>query len=147
KTISDVPNGISVSTFEGNLVPAEGASIKTYQSDGTTEATELSEGCKLIVTAEDGNNTNTYTIEVVVGIDAHINDAVLIYPNPASDYLTIEGKDNSRIEIFSILGTKVLDDVVTGSLYSVSIGGIKPGIYVIRLRNEESIKYSRFLKK
>ncbi|MDF1570369.1 MAG: lamin tail domain-containing protein [Bacteroidales bacterium] len=90
-TINGVLFKASVSTFEALLLPATGASFFTYQADGVTEATDLATGYKLIVTAEDGTTTKTYTITIETEMPAD-----LIF----SEY--IEGSGNNKaIEVFN----------------------------------------------
>jgi len=61
-TITNVPYNASLTTFKSNITPANGATFEVYQSDGTTVATDLQTGYKLICTAQDGTTTKTYTI-------------------------------------------------------------------------------------
>jgi|GEM_PF-1600706 uncharacterized protein (TIGR02145 family) len=48
--------------FKNNLQPAPGATFKVYQSDGQTEASDIQDGYKVVVTAQNGINTKTYTV-------------------------------------------------------------------------------------
>jgi len=61
-TITNVPYNATLATFKSNITPAAGATFEVYQSDGTTVATDLQTGYKLICTAQDGSTTKTYTI-------------------------------------------------------------------------------------
>ncbi len=61
-TITNVPYNATLATFKSNITPAAGATFEVYQSDGTTVATDLQTGYKLICTAQDGTTTKTYTI-------------------------------------------------------------------------------------
>ena len=63
-TIVDVPNATSLADFKAAITPAIGATFKVYQADGTTEATDLSSGYKVIVTAQDPTTTKTYIVTV-----------------------------------------------------------------------------------
>jgi hypothetical protein len=72
---------------------------------------------------------------------------ITLYPNPVGDYLVIEGNANSNIEIFNVMGQKVFEDVLTGNSYTVSTTDLKPGVYIVKLKNKESIKSGKILKK
>ncbi|MBC7126155.1 MAG: hypothetical protein H5T24_11030, partial [Bacteroidales bacterium] len=61
-TITNVPYNATLATFKSNITPAAGATFEVYQSDGTTVATDLQTGYKLICTAQDGTTTKIYTI-------------------------------------------------------------------------------------
>ncbi len=65
-TISGVVYGTTLADFTGNLTPVSGASVKVYQADGTTEASDIADGYKLIVTAADTTTTKIYTIQITV---------------------------------------------------------------------------------
>ncbi|MHC1702392.1 MAG: chitobiase/beta-hexosaminidase C-terminal domain-containing protein [Tenuifilaceae bacterium] len=63
-TITSVPYATTLATFKSNITPAANATFEVYQSDGTTVATDLATGYKLICTAQDGVTKITYTITV-----------------------------------------------------------------------------------
>ncbi len=64
ETIIDIPFSATLTNFKANLTPAAGATFEVYQTDGSTVATDLATGYKVMVTAEDGTTTKTYTITV-----------------------------------------------------------------------------------
>jgi Cadherin-like beta sandwich domain/Domain of unknown function (DUF4073) len=64
-TISSVPGETQVLDFIGNINAHKKATLAVYESDGTTvRVGDIQTGDKLIVTAEDGITTRTYTITV-----------------------------------------------------------------------------------
>lgn len=62
ETISGVPAGTTLASFRAALTPATGATFNIYNADGTTLATDLADGYKVIVIAEDGITRTIYTI-------------------------------------------------------------------------------------
>jgi len=62
ETISGVSITETLSNFISNLTPAAHATLQVYQSDGTTIATDLKTGYKVVVTAQDGITQKTYSI-------------------------------------------------------------------------------------
>nr|WP_154960251.1 S-layer homology domain-containing protein [Paenibacillus xylanexedens] len=62
ESITDVPYSTSLADLRGAITPAANATFQIYKSDGTTLATELVTGIKVIVTAEDGVTQTTYTV-------------------------------------------------------------------------------------
>jgi len=66
KTISNIRTTETLEVFKGLLIPAAGASFQVYQSDGVSLATDLQTGYKVIVIAENGITSNTYTLTVSV---------------------------------------------------------------------------------
>lgn len=65
ETITDIPNGTSLAVLKEEITPATNATFEVYDADGTTVATTLTSGKKVIVTAADGITTVTYTVTVI----------------------------------------------------------------------------------
>ncbi|MEK4712075.1 hypothetical protein [Sporosarcina sp. FSL K6-5500] len=64
ETIVDVPSATILAEFISAITKAAGASFNVYEADGTTVATDLQDGYKVIVTAADGTTKKTYTVTV-----------------------------------------------------------------------------------
>lgn len=63
------------------------------------------------------------------------NTKLLLYPNPASDFVNISTGNKplaSRLELFDLHGRKVMDQI-TGADEQISIAGIPSGMYIYRL--------------
>ena len=73
ETITNVPSSETLADFKTNLTPAAGATFEVYESDGSTVATDLATGYKVIVTAEDGTTTKTYTVTVNTSASTEAN--------------------------------------------------------------------------
>ncbi len=60
---------------------------------------------------------------------------LLIYPNPANDYLTIESKDLSAdyVQVYSVTGDLVMEENVTSNMHSIDITALESGIYMVSL--------------
>jgi len=57
-----------------------------------------------------------------------------IYPNPATDYITVEGGAGKRFRITDQTG-KIISENMDGNEKSWYIGRLKPGIYYVQLQN------------
>ncbi|MBK5284387.1 MAG: T9SS type A sorting domain-containing protein, partial [Bacteroidia bacterium] len=71
-----------------------------------------------------------------------------IYPNPATDFLTFnmnKVKDNSRIEVFNLLGVKC--PVVIKEKNYLDVSSLKEGIYVLKISDSVSSEAFRFAVK
>ena len=106
-TISGIPYNTPVATFKSNFVPAEGAQFEVYEADGTTIASSLATGYKVIVTAEDQTTKKTYVIDL---LGAPTGDLVI------SEYIA-GFANNKALEIYN--GTGVALDL---SPYKVEQG-------------------------
>ncbi|PKP10682.1 MAG: hypothetical protein CVU09_05565 [Bacteroidetes bacterium HGW-Bacteroidetes-4] len=96
ETLTDIPYGTTLADFKAALTPATGAAFEVYLADGTTLATDLLSGYKVVVTAQDGTTQKTYTLTV--------NEPVidLFF----SEY--IEGSSNNKaLEIYNPTGADV----------------------------------------
>jgi hypothetical protein len=86
--------------------------------------------------------TYYYIDDAIVSIDSlftSLNDfsysfqQIKIIPNPAKDWIAIDGSDLKSVSIFDILGRKYIEDVfVPTSLKSIYIGNLSKGIYFIQ---------------
>ena len=93
------------------------------------------------VTAEDGTTQKVYTIRATtsntVSLQVPESEAFSIYPNPASETLTIEG--NSEITIIDIQGRDVIRKEVKGRA-DIDISGLPKGVYMVRDNKGQSKK-------
>lgn len=90
------------------------------------------------------------TIQITwVGVDNHPScDIVRIYPNPASDQITISSySEISKIAVFDQLGNQVL---IVDRLFSqkeiLDISILYPGIYILKITTEKGIVNKRVVK-
>jgi hypothetical protein len=77
----------------------------------------------------------------------------MIYPNPASDKITIElpgvlrnNKDNCLILIYSITGNEILRNYFTGKKSELTISQLPEGLYFVNLMKEDKIFVGKFIK-
>ncbi|HMT29729.1 MAG TPA: T9SS type A sorting domain-containing protein, partial [Bacteroidia bacterium] len=68
-----------------------------------------------------------------------------IYPNPANDYLNIEGDHISKVEIRSLDG-KIVNVSYANNTESINIESLAPGLYVAVIFTDDGIVTKRFLK-
>jgi len=76
------------------------------------------------------------------------NSEAGIYPNPATDYITFninKATDNSRIEVFNLLGVKC--PVVIKEKKFLDVSFLKEGIYVLKISDSVSSEAFRFAVK
>lgn len=62
-----------------------------------------------------------------------------IYPNPVTSdriYITSKSAQNKEVEIYDVLGKKILQAVVTTKELNVS--SLTPGVYIIKIKEGEA---------
>jgi len=157
-TVSSIPAS-SCSSFNGSVsaTATGGTTPYTYNwSNGvnTSSQTGLSQG-NYNVTITDHNGcsiTSTDSVACIVEVsDLEGNEKITIFPNPASDLLTVTFSDdaaNSQIIIYTLLGEKVGSYFNAKSQHSVDINiADKPnGIYIITVTNSNSMIRRKFVK-
>ena len=62
-----------------------------------------------------------------------------IYPNPASDYLTIQSPGESNIEIWSMQGQLLLSKELYNTQQIIPVGQLNPGNYIVKLVSKSEV--------
>ena len=128
--------------FNGNPIPGATNQFYYTNQNGSYTVSIASNGCS---TASDPYNFIAIGIVEMTG-----ENFFSIFPNPTSDEVTISshfiGKDEVLLDIYNILGEKVLSRSFSGAVYTLSFGegrgeaALSAGIYYIRLLSESSNK-------
>jgi hypothetical protein len=93
-----------------------------------------------------GDSTYNY-FHTVMGINEVSNVFnISIYPNPATDNLTIEAPPSTVIEITNIQGRLIKTFTATGNKTNISVSAFTSGVYILELRTEKGIKVKKFVK-
>ena len=74
---------------------------------------------------------------------------IKLYPNPASNYLTISNiQDIQHIDIQSLTGSLIWSSDLNGEqTITVPVTGFKTGLYIIRMQTKERIITKRFVRR
>jgi len=74
-------------------------------------------------------------IQATLSIDPTKSNDFKIYPNPVKgNFLNIDVKQNTRFEIYTILGKKVLEGNATLTNKDINVSILDKGIYIIKLK-------------
>jgi len=106
-----------------------------------TDVTFIAKGnYTLTVSVSDGAKTSQAAVNVFVGgvgMDEILAPALYIYPNPATNKLTLEMVNmpdhSSTLSIFSITGRAVFNAVLTGDKTEIDISDYDAGLYFIKV--------------
>ena len=71
--------------------------------------------------------------------------SISIFPNPASDFITVSGlQNNEKLSIYNINGQQLFSGKATGETQQIAVGHFPAGIYLLKVDNGQTLK---FLKK
>ncbi|MCZ4408194.1 T9SS type A sorting domain-containing protein [Cryomorphaceae bacterium 1068] len=75
--------------------------------------------------------------------DASANQEIVLFPNPAVDYIQVSGlEDVQQYSVFNLLGQEVKNGLIT-EMGQIQIGELQRGLYFLRIGNGPA---SRFVK-
>lgn len=117
-----------------NAVVTQSPAVGTIVGVGTHVVT---------MTATSGTSVNC-TFNLVVqpnlGVDTMIKNSFVIYPNPASTSITIKGdfSENQEIEVYNMLGQKVMDRALIANETTLDISKLSNGVYTIYFAKTKS---------
>ncbi|RMB58004.1 T9SS C-terminal target domain-containing protein [Dokdonia sinensis] len=156
-----IPNSGSVYIFKNNGDSWEETQKITANDRGENDlfgySTGISEGTILITSREDdkdengeGNITNAgsayFFIDDVLSIaDFRIHSDIKLYPNPTSNFLTINLPENiilKKILIVDMLGKQMLSSAKS----SIDISDLSSGNYIVQLTTNKGKVSKRFIK-
>ncbi len=85
---------------------------------------------------------------IVLAVDSYTEKKeVDIYPNPANNYIVVDGNDIQEVEIYDMMGRKVVSSDMQSSSV-IEIDNLSSGIYMIRLVDfNNNVSTKKFIKK
>lgn len=100
-----------------------------YLTDGTPETS-----FEITDIQENGNQLTFHVHFLNVGVADHdLDDAMRVWPNPARDYLSIEGEGLLRAELFDVSGRMVVaESLQSGSRFTMSVSSLPAGLYILK---------------
>ncbi|MBL7800353.1 MAG: T9SS type A sorting domain-containing protein, partial [Chitinophagales bacterium] len=123
--------------LNGNTISGANAQTYTAVANGTyaVEVTDAN-GCKGI--------SNALNV-AGVGIENLSNISLILYPNPATDIITIETDAQvTGVELFSAIGQKI--NVTTNAIQQINISDLAAGAYSIIIHTTNGSIQKRFVK-
>ena len=54
-----------------------------------------------------------------------------VFPNPATDFVTIESEGLQQVEVFDVTGRMIKSVSVVGNALQLDLTGLRPGVYFI----------------
>jgi hypothetical protein len=159
--VSKLPNDTSICANK-SVTLDPGAGFDTYLwYDGTQtqtytlDSTGIGLGGKYIAVTITDNGCSTMDSTLVLfhlctGIEnADINNQLRVYPNPASDFISIDNQSNETIqgiEILSIDG-QLVAKLQEDNLSRINTSELSPGVYYLRIETEKGIAIKKIIIK
>lgn len=111
---------------------------------------ELLNGDGSRIFRDNGNFGSQATYLIDVSVPASIEEVTMenttVYPNPATDVLTINsGSQVQRVEIFNIQGQLVKAEA--GDVHTISVKDLANGLYTLKLTTENGTSMHKIIKK
>ncbi len=83
--------------------------------------------------------------DATVGIENLSTEKITIYPNPASDFITINTSEKASIKVFDITGKLKISENLTGNTLNIST--LSEGVYFISIQTETGVYNTKFIVK
>ncbi len=113
-----------------------------------TEATELSGATTIEVTAEDGETSQTYTVNFsYTGIENIAFANVKVYPSPVDRTLNISNIGEANIFVYSLEGVLITSVNNTDDMAAIDVSEMKAGLYLLKIQKDENTMVIKFIKK
>ncbi|MDP2422935.1 MAG: T9SS type A sorting domain-containing protein [Bacteroidales bacterium] len=130
---------LSVSPVSGTLAPGLQQNITV-----TFNSANLAIGSYEAVVKVKSNDMANPTVPVTVMLSVMVgvnelgeNNAVMIYPNPAKDYMHIQANHNLYdIRLFNLLGQQVVSYRLSDQSSTINISSLVPGMYLLQINTE-----------
>ena len=79
---------------------------------------------------------DNFMIDEGTGINNNVASAVSVYPNPASDLVTVKNAENANIVIMNMVGEVVATVENASSIESINISNLANGTYFVRVNGD-----------
>lgn len=135
-------DGITFKTI--NKVNAKGLSSNTYSYNDIAGISAGNTYYRLKIADNNGN----YKYSSVVRLASGQGIKVSVFPNPATDVVTVSGlKANDNIKLLSIDGKLLLQQTTSGAQSMiVNIAKYKPGTYILQVQNDKEVSQQKIIK-
>ena len=71
-------------------------------------------------------------VEVILGIN-EFNNNIKIYPNPANDFIFVEGDEIESVAVYNSMGQLILDFSVVDNVSKISTTNLSAGLYTMKI--------------
>ena len=126
---------------ETTILTVSGADSYTWSGGQQTASVVLNPSVTTVYTISAGKNNcqaslqHTVTVNKCLGIITRGGNTARIYPNPATDMLTVEGFENQTLKMLDLLGRTLIVLRIQRSVEHADISTLKNGVYLLQAEN------------
>lgn len=144
----NVYRGSSNDDYELIAETTEGAyfdevEIGTYYYKVTAVYTVDGEDCESAPANAYGSENQKFVVVDVTAINENGVSAMMIYPNPTKDMITITAENMNRITVINALGQVVFDKEVNTDNISLDMSQFDAAIYMLRITTDNGVAVER----
>ncbi len=147
-------SGINYPTGFSGVIQPGGNEVTVNVTFKPTTASVVSDEITVSSNATAGDNMILVTGEgvLITSLEDQNDNRIKLYPNPASDFITIEASGVEAIKQFTIISEHGVSMSVTPlrsdkNSVVINVSGISPGLHVIAIPIEREVVYKKFIKK
>lgn len=109
--------------------------------------TATSSGSYAVIVTDNCTDTSLCYEVVMVGVPEYRSgNEVMVYPNPANDYITIYTPAMATIEIINSSGQIIRKIQNVGTKMVINLENLSCGVYIVKTKTENSIAITRIIK-
>ncbi|MBC8054215.1 MAG: carbohydrate-binding protein [Sphingobacteriaceae bacterium] len=85
----------------------------------------------------------------LAGLEKPVSDKVVLYPNPVSSSLNIQLPKlevGATVKVFNAAGIQLISERLTQAHQEISLSGLQPGVYVVKINNGTRVHSERIIK-
>ena len=91
------------------------------------------------------------TLAIGVGIDNHLENSVVLFPNPAKEVVNVQCTMNNvqldgELHLFDVYGKLLQIVPITAETTQINVSGLANGMYFVRVTTEEGTVTKTFVK-
>jgi len=141
--IVHVAEGTDITSLTPSITISEKATID-YEYP---TAMDFTESQQFVVTAEDGETTNTYTVAVwFTGVEENLLANLSVYPNPFGNQISVRNAEGvNRVIITNLIGQVVMDTPLTSE--TINTSKLSNGVYMVIFQGRNGERVVRKMKR
>ncbi len=86
-----------------------------------------------------------FRLDGVLGVSDNNLQGVSIFPNPATNVLNVQNAENATVQVFDILGKKLIELANISSSQEVNVTSLQAGTYFVKITNGASVQTEKFV--